>query len=390
MDFDQIIDRRGTGSAKWERYGDALPLWVADTDFRAPQPVIQALQHRVDHGIFGYTFPPSDLVEAVQAWLRDRHGWQVKSEAISFTPGVMRGVNLAARAVGEAGAGIVVQPPVYYPFFQVAPNSGRSMRQAEIPLVDGRYEIDFDAFKEAISDQTCLFLLCNPHNPIGRVFTRAELERMAQICLEQGVVICSDEIHSDIVFSGHQHVPIASLAPEIARQTVTCFAPSKTFNIPGLACSVMVVENVELRKRIEEIGAGLVAGSDLMGYAAARAAYRDSAGWLDQLLSYLEANRDYLFDFVQTRLEGVHMTSPDATFLGWLDCRDARIPEDQSPHQFFLSEAQVALNDGATFGTGGDGFVRINFGCPRSTLAEALQRMERALHDPRERSQGAE
>jgi cystathionine beta-lyase len=379
MDFDRVIDRRHTGSAKWEWYGDALPLWVADTDFRAPEPVIQALRERVEHGIFGYTFPPADLVEAVQAWLRNRHGWEVEEEAISFLPGVMRGVNLAARAVGESGDGILVQPPVYYPFFGVAPNSDRTLQQAEISRVDGRYQVDFDAFEEALTGRTRLFLLCNPHNPIGRAFTPAELERLAQICLAHGVVICADEIHSDLVFSGHKHTPIASLAPETAGQTVTCFAPSKAFNIPGLACSVMVIQNEELRKRIDAVGAGLVRGSNMMGYAAARAAYREGAEWLDQLLAYLEANRDYTCDFVRKRLPGVRMIKPEATFLAWLDCRDAGLPEGQNPHQFFLTEAQVALNDGATFGSGGEGFVRLNFGCPRATLTEALERMERAL-----------
>lgn len=379
MDFDRVIDRRHTGSAKWEWYGDALPLWVADTDFRAPEPVIQALRERVDHGVFGYTVPPADLVEAVQAWLWNRHGWQVEAEAISFLSGVMRGVNLVARAVGEPGDGILVQPPVYYPFFRVAPNSGRRLQAAEIPRVDGHYEVDYDAFEEAIDGRTCLFLLCNPHNPIGRAFSPAELEHMASICLDHGVVICSDEIHSDLIFSGHKHTPIASLAPEIAQQTVTCFAPSKTFNIPGLACSVMVVQNEGLKKRMDAVGAGLVGGSSMMGYAAARAAYREGGEWLDNLLAYLEANRDYVCDFVRTRMPGVRMTKPEATFLAWLDCRDTGIPEGQTPHEFFLDGARVALNEGASFGSGGEGFVRLNFGCPRATLTEALERMEGAL-----------
>ncbi len=379
MDFDRIIDRKGTDSAKWERYGDALPLWVADTDFRAPEPVIQALRERVEHGIFGYTFPPADLVEAVQEWLQVRYGWQVDAEAISFVPGVMRGVNLTARAVGSPGDGILVQPPVYYPFFRVAANSDRAMRQLEITRVNGRYEIDLDAFEEAIADEVCLFLLCNPHNPIGRAFSRPELEGMAEICLEHGVIICSDEIHSDIVFSGYQHIPVASLAPEIAQHTVTCFAPSKTFNIPGLACSVMVVDNPELRQRIEAVGAGLVSGSNLMGYAAARAAYREGGKWLDRLVVYLESNRDFLCDYVHTRLPGIQMNTPEATFLAWLDCSQASIPAGQSPHEFFLSEAKVALNDGASFGPGGENYVRLNFGCPRATLVEALDRMEAAL-----------
>ena len=381
MDFDLIIDRRQTGSVKWELYGDALPLWVADMDFAAPEPIIHALRQRVEHGIFGYTFPPDELREVVQAWLWNRHGWQVEAEAICFLPGVMRGVNMLARAVGQAGDGILVQPPVYYPFFDVPRNSKRVLQLAEVPQVDGYYQVDFDAFEEAITDRTRLFLLCNPHNPIGRTFTPAELERMAEICIAHEVVICSDEIHHDLVFSGYQHTPIASLDPEIARWTVTSFAPSKTFNIPGLACSVLVIHDPDLREKVNAAGAGLVRGSNLMGYAAALAAYRDGEEWLMQLLDYLEANRDYMLDFVETRLPGIKMTKPESTFLAWLDCRE--MADHGNPHEFFLNEAQVALNDGAKFGLGGENFCRLNFGCPRATLTEALERMERALNGVR-------
>lgn len=379
MDFDQIVDRRRTGSVKWDLYGDALPLWVADMDFSAPPPVIHALRERVEHGVFGYSWPPADLWEAVQAWLLERHGWQVEAEWITFLPGVMRGVNMLARAVGQPGDGILVQPPVYYPFFDVAPNSGRILQPAEIPRGEGRYELDLDAFEAAISDRTALFLLCNPHNPIGRVFDRTELEQMAEICLRHDIVISSDEIHNDLIFSGNKHIPIAALSPEVAQCTVTTLAPSKTFNLPGLGCAVMVISDPELRKSVVAAGAGLVHGSNLMGYTAARAAYTEGEGWLTELLEYLEANRDYVYDFVKTRLPGIQMFNPEGTYLAWLDCRSAGIPG--SPHQFFLERAQVAVNDGAKFGSGGEGFVRLNFGCPRGILVEALERMERALLD---------
>jgi cystathionine beta-lyase len=307
----------------------------------------------------------------------------VEEEAISFLPGVMRGVHMVAHAIGRKGDGILVQPPVYYPFFDVPPNSQRVLQLVEIPQVDGHYEVDFDAFEAAITDQTCLFLLCNPHNPIGRAFTPEDLHRMAEICLRHDLVICSDEIHSDLVFSEAKHTPIASLDPEIARRTVTCFAPSKTFNIPGLACSVMVIEDPELREAVQAAAAGLVRGSNMMGYTAALAAYRDGEEWLEALLRYLQANRDYLLNYVQDRLPGVEMTKPEATFLAWLDCRDAGIPKALSPHDFFLEQAGVALNKGATFGPGGQGFVRLNFGCPRATLQKALERMKDALTNHR-------
>jgi len=379
MEFDQIIDRRGTDSVKWQAYGQALPLWVADMDFAAPEPVVAALRRRVEHGVFGYPVLPAELREVIREWLRRRHGWEVEPEAISFQPGVMKGVNLVARAVGQPGDGILVQPPVYPPFFDVPPNCGRHLQVAQVLPVDGRYEIDFDALEAAVADRTRLFLLCNPHNPLGRAFRRAELEQMADICLRHDLIICSDEIHSDLVFRGHRHVPIASLSTEVAQRTVTCFAPSKTFNIPGLAFSVMVIQNPELRRPVETVGAGIVRGSHLLGYTAALAAYRDCEPWLEALLRYLEANRDYLVDWLHRRLPRLTLPTPEATYLAWLDCREAGIPAGLSPHRFFLDQAAVALNDGAAFGPGGAGFVRLNFGCPRATLTEALEQMERAL-----------
>jgi len=377
MNFDQVVNRRHTNSIKWDRYGDALPLWVADMDFSAPEPVLEALRQRVEHGVFGYTLPPAELYRVVQVWLKERYNWKVERRAIRFLPGVMRGVNMLARAVGQPGDGILVQPPVYYPFFDVPKNSGRVLQQAQVPQVNGHYQIDFPALEATITQRTRLFLLCNPHNPIGRVYTRPELAQLAEICLRHNLIICSDEIHSDLIFSGHQHIPIATLSPEVTQRTVTVFAPSKTFNLPGLACSVMIIQNPTLRKEVLAAGAGLVHGSNIMGYTAALAAYRHGAEWLAQLLRYLQANRDYLSNFVQTRLPGLRMVKPEGTYLAWLNCRAADLPNN--PHQFFLDQAQVALNNGARFGPGGKGFVRLNFGCPRATLAEALERMENAL-----------
>jgi cystathionine beta-lyase len=242
---------------------------------------------------------------------------------------------------------------------------------------DGSYEIDFDRFEAAITDRTRIFLLCNPHNPLARVFRRDELERMAEVCLRHEVVICSDEIHCDLVFEGYEHLPIASLAPEIADRTITLLAPSKTFNIAGLKCSLAIIENADLRKRFVEAKRGLVPWVNLLGQVAALAAYRDGGPWLEAVLSYLQANRDFLHDYVASHLTGVSMTRPEGTYLAWLDCREAGIPGN--PHEFFLEEAKVAMNDGATFGQGGEGFVRLNFGCPRSMLVQALEQMRAAL-----------
>jgi len=377
-DFDSVIDRCGTDSAKWCRYDeDVLPLWVADMDFAAPEPVVRALQERVVHGVFGYGVQPEGLCEVVQERLARLYGWRVETDEILFFPGVVTGFNLACRAIGGPGDEVLVEPPVYPPMLDAPGNAGRTCKV--VPLTEGceRYAHDFDGLEQAITERSSLFLLCNPHNPVGRVFERSELERLAEICLRNGVVICSDEIHCDLVYRGHRHVPIASLAPEVAAQTITLFAPSKTYNIPGLSCSVGVVQNPDLRAKLERVGAGLVHHVDVLGFTAALAAYRDGQAWLDALLAYLEGNRDFMLRYIATHMPGVKCQRPEGTYLAWLDCREVPIPGD--PQQFFLERARVALNDGASFGAEGEGFVRLNFGCPRATLVEALERMRAAL-----------
>jgi cystathionine beta-lyase len=381
-DFDEIIDRRHTDSAKWRWYNkdgneDVLPLWVADMDFAAPEAVIRALEERVAHGVFGYGMPPDGLREVIQERLARLYNWPVETDDIFAIPGVVTGFNMACRAIGEPGDEILVEPPVYPPMLHAPKNAGRIRK--DVPLVEGdeRYERDLDAFEQAITERTSLLLLCNPHNPVGRVFDQAELERLAEICLRNDVVICSDEIHCDLVFSGHPHVPVAALSPEVAARTITFFAPSKTFNVAGLSCSVGVVQDPDLRASVRQAGQGLVSHVNVLGFAAALAAYGDGQEWLDALLVYLEANRDYLLEYVAANLPGVECQKPEGTYLAWLDCRNAGIPGN--PHEFFLERARVAVNDGAFFGEGGEGFVRLNFGCPRATLTEALERMRDAL-----------
>jgi cystathionine beta-lyase len=377
-DFDQVIDRRSSDSIKWNYYGDAIPLWVADMDFCAPQPVIQALTERVAHGIFGYGVEPPELRPLLVERLQQLCSWQVPPEALVFLPGIVSGFNLAARAVTCPGDGLLVQTPVYFPFLYVPRNAHLAMNQMELTLCDdGRYEVDFDRFDAAITGRSRLFLLCNPHNPVGRVFTRAELEQMAEICLRHDLIICSDEIHCDLIFDDHRHIPIASLSPEIARRTITLIAPSKTFNIAGIHASVGIVTDPELRKHLETARGGMVPHLDVLGYTALLSAYRDGDPWLRQALAYMQANRDFLYDYVQEHLPGLAMQKPEGTYLAWIDCRGANLPAN--PHTFFLEQAGVALNDGATFGRGGEGFVRLNFACPRATLVQALEQMRQAL-----------
>ncbi len=376
--FDQLPNRRSTESIKWNKYDPGvLPMWVADMDFPSPEPVIRALHERVDHGLFGYPKDMSELSLLIVERMQVLYGWQIAVEDVILIPGVVTGFNMACQAFA-AGEGVLIQTPVYPPFLS-APGAAGSLRQ-EAELVRGRdgiYSIDWDSFEAAITPQTRLFILCNPHNPVGRVYTRTELERMADICLKHGVLICSDEIHCDLIFRGNRHIPIASLDPEIARRSLTLIAPSKTYNIAGLESSIAIIQDPQMRKQFQAARRGLVGWVNLFGQIAALAAYRDGQEWLDQLLCYLEDNRDFLVDYIREELPCISIGKPEGTYLAWLDCRNAGL--GKSPYQFFLDKARVALNDGADFGQAGAGFVRLNFGCPRSMLAQALDCMKSAV-----------
>ncbi len=380
MNFDELINRRGTGSMKWSLFDeDVLPLWVADMDFRCPQVVLDAINERVSHGILGYDLPPAELSEVIVSRMDDLYGWKIESGDICYVPGCVTGFNLALRAMCEPGDAMIVQTPVYGPFLSAPANFG--LKRIDNLLIEQegeRYEVDFDVFEEQIiTNQVKLFLLCNPHNPVGRVFLREELLRMAEICLAHDVVICSDEIHSDLLFSGYQHIPIASLTAPIAEKTITLIAPSKTFNIAGLHASVVIVQNEAIKEKMKLARKGLVSNPSSLSLTAALAAYRQGGEWLKQCLSYMEANREWLLDAIKRQLPGIKMFAPEGTYLGWMDCRDLDLPID--PFHFFLEKARVGLNDGLEFGEAGKGFVRINFGTPRALLQEAVDRMEAAL-----------
>jgi cystathionine beta-lyase len=378
-DFDQIINRCGTDSVKWCHFPEsALPLWVADMDFRSPEPVIRALRERVGHGVFGYGIEPPELRGIIIQRLKRHYNWEVAPDWIVFLPGVVAGFNLACQALSRPGDGILVQTPAYPPILHAPANADCTRDEAPLTQdTDGRYVIDWQVFEGAISQRTRVFILCNPHNPVGRVFTVQELQRMAETCVRHGVTICSDEIHCDFVYPGQHHVPIASLGDEVQQHVITLMAPSKTFNIAGLHFAVAIVPNAELREQLCAARRGLIGEPDVLGYVAALAAYRDGQPWLDRLLRYLEANRDLVFECVGARLPGISMCKPEGTYLAWLDCHRAGIPGNA--HEFFLNRAGVALNDGADYGAVGEGFVRLNFGCSRATLLEALGRMEDAL-----------
>ena len=385
-DFDELLNRRDSESFKWREYAeDVLPLFVADMDFRSPEPVARALRAYVDGGVFGYprglhTFDVAELPEVtnmVVERMAQRYGWRITPRDVVFIPGVVPGLNLACHALASQGGAVLVQPPVYPPILS-SPRHAHLQRQ-EAPLAcqsDGTYSIDWDAFTSAITPDTRMFILCNPHNPVGRVFRRDELLRMAETCLSRNVTICADEIHSDLLFSGHQHIPIASLDPEIGQHTITLIAPSKTFNLAGLQCAFAIISNTELREQFQAARDGLVPWVNAMGLIGAEAAYLEGQPWLDQLLRYLQANRDFLREFVLRELPGIQMAKPEGTYLAWLDCRGSGL---DNPYEFFLKHGRVALSNGQTFGTGGTGFVRLNFGCPRAILEEALSRMKQSL-----------
>lgn len=383
--FDRIIDRRSTNSVKWQKYGEGiLPLWVADMDFPAPEPIQAALQKAVEHGIYGYEFPSKTLMETVAARMEKLYHWKIPPEAVIATPGVISGFVAAASAVCSTGEGILVQPPVYPPFLSVHEKTGLIRKDVRLKCDAHnriiRYEIDWDDFETGLNAngaRTGLFLLCSPHNPTGRVFSRSDLVRMANLCINNGTVICSDEIHAELTLGDIHHLPIASLDPEVAAHTITLIAPSKSFNVAGLFCAFAIVPDPKLRDMYRRTVERMAHHVNSLGLIAAQAAYSGECDdWLGALRTYLLGNRDLLVKFIKSELPGVKTTIPEATYLAWLDCRELHL--EPSPHQFFLEKAKVALNDGSEFGSGGDGFVRLNFGCPRKTLEEALEKMRSA------------
>ena len=382
--FDTIIDRRGSGAVKWDLTeklygpGDVLPMWVADMDFAAPGPVLRALTERVEHPIFGYTMAGKGLKDAVTARLRRLYGWETEDDGLIFMPGVVPSMANAVRAFSEPGEGVILQPPVYPPFFTMVREAGRRvvenpLRQAE----DGRWELDLEDLEVKARDAR-LLLFCSPHNPVGRVWSRAELEALLDIVLRHNLIVVSDEIHAEIVFPEAEHIPFASLNREAAARSVTCIAASKTFNVAGLAASVAIIEERALRKRFTRALGALTGEPNLFGLTALQAAFSQCDGWLDELLEYLDGNRRFISDFIRDECPRIGCRTPEATFLAWLDCRDLGM-DDAALARFFAKEAKVGLNAGVSFGSGGEGFMRLNFGTPRALLKEGLERVAGAL-----------
>jgi cysteine-S-conjugate beta-lyase len=374
-DFDSTVNRRGTASEKWDRYAglDILPLWVADMDFRSPPAVIQALHQRVDHGVFGYTSPPHELVTTVLEMLQSEYDWLVREEWIVWLPGLVCGLNVACRAVGDSGDGVATFTPVYPPFLSAPKLAGRDLVTVPLVCSSGLWQIDLEALERAVTPRTRLLLLCSPHNPVGRVWSRAEQLELLELAERKGLIVCSDEIHAGLVLDEDlRHIPFAALSPEATRRTITLHAPSKTYNIPGLGCSFAVIPDQALRRSFRRVMAGIVPHVNLLGYTAALAAYRDSEEWRQALLEYLRGNRNLALREVAA-MPGLRTWPVEATYLAWIDARGLGV---EDPCRFF-EEHGVGLSDGVPFGA--PGFVRLNFGCPRLTLESALGRMRRAV-----------
>ncbi len=375
-DFEERFDRRASGCNKWNRYAeDVLPMWVADMDIASPPAVIAALRARLDHPVLGYGMARAGLVERIVAWCAARYGWAVAPEQVVPLAGVVPGFNLALRACCAPGAGVVVQPPVYPPMLKAPLNWG--LRRVEAPLSeDGKVEMD--AFRAALREAGGgAFLLCNPHNPSGRVFSPAELGAMAEACLAADTTIISDEIHCDLIFDGLPHIPVASLSPAVAARSITLMSAGKTFNIAGLAVCWAIIPDAGLRARFQQAIAGVAEHPNILGLIATEAALAEGEPWRQALIAHLQANRDALLEAVATRLPGVRMRKPEGTYLAWLDFRDTRAAAD--PAAFLLDRARVGVNPGPDFGTQGAGFVRLNFGCPRALLEDGIARIQAAL-----------
>ena len=386
INFDEIIDRRNTSCLKHDFAvergypADILPFWVADMDFRAPAPIVAALKARAEHGIFGYTQIKDDYFAVLRNWFRTRHAWDIERSELIITPGVVFAIATAIRAFTEPGDAVLIQQPVYYPFANMIRQNERTLVDNPLRLIEGRYQIDFEDFEQKIIEHGVkLFILCSPHNPVGRVWTRAELEQIAAVCLRHNVIVVADEIHEEFIRPGFRHIPFASLSEEAAAVTITCTSPSKTFNLAGLQISNIFIRNKELRRRFkDELSRTGYDEPNTLGLTGAKAAYEHGAAWLTELLAYLEENNARTKAFLAQHLPKVRLIEPEGTYLLWLDFSACGL-SDKELNEKIIREANLWLDDGPIFGTGGSGFQRINIACPWSTLENGLEHLAKAF-----------
>lgn len=382
-DFDKIIDRRNTLSCKWDLADeDILPMWVADMDFMTAQPIIDALVKRAQGGIFGYSVYTDDVYDAIKGWFKRRHNWDIEKEWIQFSPGIVPALHAFTRIFVKSGEKILMNSPVYYPFFKSTQRNGIEAVNNELIYKNGRYEIDFDDFEKKAADPAVkMFYLCSPQNPGGRLWTREELERMGRICLENHVLVVADEIHCDLVYPGKKHIPFGTLDEDIVNNSIICTAPTKTFNLAGLQISSVIIKNPELRKMYADYmtASGFDYGeAGTFGLEALRAAYKYGDEWLDSLMVYIQENLDFLCKYVSENLPKAKVMIPDATYLVWIDFSDYGI-ESRTLHKTLKYEGKIWLDEGYLFGKAGEGFERINIACPRKTLEEGLRKIKNCI-----------
>jgi cystathionine beta-lyase len=392
-DFDRVYDRRNTDCAKWDGvkaiFGseEVLPLWVADMDFPAAEPIVEALKKRAEHPFYGYTQPGAAVVESVVDRVRRKFDWKIEPEWVVFTPGVIPALNAAVRTITHPGDEVILQQPVYFPFFNAVTGSGCQIVNNPLKLVDGCYRMDFEDLEKKLGAKDGLhsapgrvktIILCNPHNPVGRLWNKAELTRLGELMLRHNIPVISDEIHCEILFKGYQHTPFGSISAEFAQNSLVCFSPSKTFSLAGLEVSSIIIPNKTLRENFANLRSGIVPGPNLFGYTALEAAYRYGDEWLEQVLEYLNGNLEYLLDYFEKQIPCIKVIRPQGTYLVWLDCRGLNM-DDDTLKNFMREKAKVGFDDGYLFGAGGSGFERINIACPRAILQEALARLEKAV-----------
>ncbi len=384
--FDEIINREGTDCIKYdwrsEVFGkaDVIPMWVADMDFRTPSFVTDAISERLKHEILGYSFRPDSYFDAFIGWVSALHGWNIRREWIEFSPGVVPALNMCTLAYTDAGDEIIIQPPVYTPFHGAVKDHGRKLLYNNLKETAGGWVMDFEGLRKAITPATKMIIISNPHNPVGRAWQHAELAELVDICYTNGIVILSDEIHSDLVLPGNVHVPLASLSDRAAAITVTCMAPSKTFNLAGLSTSSMIIPDAGLREKYRKILVGLhLHLGNIFGNVASEAAYSKGSEWRSEMITYIQGNIDLVIDYCHAHLPQIKPVKPEATYMMWLDCRQMGL-SGKELHRFFIEKAGVGMNEGSAFGPGGEGFMRINLACPRSVVEKALKQIDRAVN----------
>jgi cysteine-S-conjugate beta-lyase len=383
--FDEPVAREGTDCIKYDRrletFGskDVIPMWVADMDFKCPDFVVEALQKRLEHEIFGYSYRPLEYYTSIINWIKSRHNWKIEKDWISFCPGIVPALNFCTLAFTLPGDSIIVQPPVYYPFFSAVEAHGRNLIYNRLTETDGKWTIDFDSLASSIDSRTKMIIISNPHNPVGRVWTPEELDKLGEICLERNILIICDEIHCDLILPGFSHTPLASLSEKIASNTVTLIAPSKTFNLAGLSTSSVIISNPDLRKFFSRVVDNLhIGGGNIFGTVASISAYTHGEKWLGELMNYIDENIEYVCEYCRKMIPEIIPVKPEATYMIWLDCRKFSI-KGKELQNFFVQKAGVGLNEGSVFGPGGEGFMRMNVGTTHDTVIKAMEQIEKAV-----------